>query len=68
MRISGTEPSSVILSQMYPVELEMKETTESNTSASGFTSVDRDGRLSSYFHLWQSWWFQFQYNKFTVPE
>ena len=46
------------LCQMYPIELEIKDTTESNTSASyifvpGFTSVDREGRSTSYFHLWQ---------------
>ena len=40
------------LGQMYPVELEIKGTTESNTSAiHGFTSVDREGRRTSYFHL-----------------
>ena len=34
MRISGSEPSSVILSQTKKFELEIKDTTESNTSAS----------------------------------
>ena len=57
------------LGQMYPVELEIKDTTESNTSAflPGFTSVDREGRSTSHFHLWQTWRFQFPHHKFSVP-
>ena len=34
----------------------------------GFTSVDREGRSTSHFHLWQTWRFQFPYHKFSVPE
>ena len=58
------------LGQMYLVELEIKETTESNTSAyyRDFTSVNWEGRSTSYFHLWQTWRFQFPSNKFSVPE
>ena len=33
-----------------------------------FTSVDREGRSTSHFHLWQTWRFQFPHNKFSVPE
>ena len=58
------------LGQMYPVELKIKDTTESNISASylGFTSVDREGRSTSHFHLWQTWRFQFPHHKFSAPE
>ena len=51
---------------MYSVELEIKDTTESNTSAflPGFTSVDRKGRSTSHFHLWQTWRFQFPNSPF----
>ena len=34
----------------------------------GFTSVDREGRSTSHFHLWQTWRFQFPHHKFSVPE
>ena len=34
----------------------------------GFTSVDREGRSTSHFHLWQRWRFQFPHHKFSVPE
>ena len=34
----------------------------------GFTFVHREGRSTSYFHLWQTWRFQFPYHKFSVPE
>ena len=37
------------MKQMYPVELEIKDTTESNTSE--LISVDRKGRSTSYFDL-----------------
>ena len=42
-----------------PAELEIKDTTESNTSVSyfGFTPVDRKGRSASNFPLWQTWRF-----------
>ena len=33
-----------------------------------FTSVDREGRSTSHFHLWQTWRFQFPHHKFSVPE
>ena len=36
------------LGQMYPAELEIKGTTESNTSASYVTSVDREGRSAAH--------------------
>ena len=39
------------LGQMYPVELEIKDTTESNTSASYLDlllSIERDGRLHTF--------------------
>ena len=42
------KPSRVCLGQMYPVELEIKDTTESNTSASYLDlllSIGRDGQL-----------------------
>ena len=53
------------LGQMYPVELEIKDTAESNTSASYLDlllSIGRD------VHLWQTWRFQFPHHKFSVPE
>ena len=31
-----------------------------------FTSVDREGRSTSHFHLWQTWRFEFQHYKFSV--
>ena len=34
----------------------------------GFTSVDREGRSTSHFHLWQTWRFQFPHHKLSVPE
>ena len=49
------------LGQMYPVELDIKDTTESNTS---FTFVDREGRSTSYFHLWQTLRFNVHITKF----
>ena len=33
----------------------------------GFTSVDREGRSTSHFYLWQTWRFQFPHHKFAVP-
>ena len=44
------------LGQMYPAEHEIKETTESNTSASylNYTSVDLEGWSTSHFHLRQT--------------
>ena len=33
-----------------------------------FTSVDREGRPTSHFHIWQTWRFQFPHHKFSVPE
>ena len=46
---------------MYPAELEIKDTTESTTSASYLDlllSIGRDGQFSN-FHLRQARWFQF---------
>ena len=44
--------------QMYHVELEINNTTENNTSffffINGYTPVDREGRLTSHFHLLQT--------------
>ena len=34
----------------------------------GFTSVDRERRSTSHFHLWQTRRFQFPHFKFSVPE
>ena len=34
----------------------------------GFSSVDREGRSTSHFHLWQTWRFKFPHHKFSVPE
>ena len=59
------------LGQMYPVELEIKVTTESNTSASYLDlllSTGRDSQLHTHFYLWQTWRFQFPHHKFSVPE
>ena len=33
----------------------------------GFISVDRKGRSTSHFHLWQTLRFQFPHHKFSVP-
>ena len=59
--------------QMYPVELEIKDTTESNISASYLdlqcTFVDRKGGGStSCFHFRQTRRFQLPYQKLSVPE
>ena len=54
------------LGQMYSVELEIKDTTESNTSAPYLDlllSIGRDGQLHT-FHLWKTWRFQFPYHNF----
>ena len=45
------------LGQMYPAELEIKDTTESTTSASYLDlllSIGRDGQLHTHFHLRQA--------------
>ena len=58
------------LGQMYPPELEIKDTTESNTSASFLDlllSIDRNGQLRTSL-LRQMWRFQFPYYKLSVPE
>ena len=63
--------------QIYPPELEIKYTTESNTwklllgntcFILGFALVNRYGRSTSHFHLRQTWRFRFPYYKFSVPE
>ena len=57
------------LGQMYPPELEIKDTTESNTLASYLDlllSIGRDGQLHT--PLRQTWRFQFPYYKLSVPE
>ena len=59
------------LGQLYPPELEIKHTTESNTSASYLgllLSIRRDGQRLRYSRLRQAWRFKFQYYKFSVPE
>ena len=33
-----------------------------------FSSVDQERRLTSHFHLWQTWRFQFPHHQFSVPE
>ena len=51
---------------MYPIELEIKGTTESNTSDSYLDlplSIG-EGRSTSYFHLWQTWRFNFYITNF----
>ena len=48
--VSISNPDFNNLDQMYPVELEIKETTESNTSASYLNlllSIERDGQFHS---------------------
>ena len=42
------------LGQMYPAELEIKDTTESTTFLPRFTSVDWEGWSTSHFHLRQA--------------
>ena len=57
------------MGQIYPVELEIKDTTEQHFCfLPGFTSVDREGLSTSHFHLWQTWRYQFPHHKFSVPE
>ena len=59
------------LGQMYPAELEIKDTTESNTSASyldWLLSIDREWRSAAHFPLRQTWRFQLPYHKLSVPE
>ena len=53
------------LDQMYPAELEIKDTTESITSASDLDllTVDREGWSTSHFHLRQTRWFQLPHHK-----
>ena len=57
------------LGQMYPVELEINATTESNTSASYLDlllSIGRDGPLHTSIYDKRD--FQFPHHKFSVPE
>ena len=39
---------------MYPAELEIKDKTESNTSVSFFTPIDREGQSAEHFPLRQA--------------
>ena len=58
------------LGQMYPVELEIKDTTESNTSASYLDlllSIGRGGQLHTSIYDKRDD-FQFPHHKFSVPE
>ena len=58
------------LGQMYPVELEIKDTTESNTSTSYLDlllSIERDGQLHTSIYE-KTWRFQFPHHKFSVPK
>ena len=57
------------LSQMYPIELKIKDTTESNTSASYLDLLlsNREGWANAHFPLRQTWRFQLQYHKLSVP-
>ena len=54
------------MGQMYPDELKIKDTTESTTSASRFTSVDWEGWCISHFHLRRTRWFQFPHQQLSV--
>ena len=55
------------LGQMYPVEVEIKDTTESNAPPSFLTIVDRLD-APSHFHLHQTRRFQYPYQKLSVPK
>ena len=53
---------------MYPTELDIKDTTESNTSASFLDLLlsTQEGRSASYFPLRQTWLFKRMYYKLSV--
>ena len=53
------------LGQMYPAELEIKDTTKSITSPS---YLDWERCSTSHFHSRQTRCFQFQHHKLSVPE
>ena len=58
------------LGQMYPAELEIKDTTESNTSASYLDlllSIESDGQLRTSLYD-KTWRFQLPHHKLSVPE
>ena len=58
------------LDQMYPAELDIKDTTESNTSSSYLDlllSIEM-WRSAAHFPLRQTWQFQLPYHKLSVPE
>ena len=58
------------LGQMYPAELEIKDTTESNTSASYLDlllSIESDGQLRTSLYDKRDD-FQLPYHKLSVPE
>ena len=54
------------LGQMYPAELEIKDTKESTTSASYLDLLL--SIVDSHFDLRQTRWFQFPHHKLSVPE
>ena len=56
------------LDQMYPAELEIKDTTESITSASDLDllTVDREGWSTSHFHLRQTRWFLLPHHNLSL--
>ena len=61
------------MGQMYPAELEIKDTTESNTSASYLdlplrSRVTVSCELRKGIPLRQTWRFQLPYHKLSVPE
>ena len=51
---------------MYPAELEIKDTSESTTSASYLDLLLSIGMDTSHFHQRQTRWLQFPYNKLSV--
>ena len=61
---------AIFLGQMYPPELEIKDTTEGNTSASYLDlllSIGRDGQLLTSLYDKRDD-FQFPYYKLSIPE
>ena len=58
----------IYLGKMYPAELEIKDITESITSASYLDlSIGRDGQLHPSIYD-KSRWFQFPHHKLSLPE
>ena len=59
------------LGQMYPAELDSKDTTESITSVSRIDlllSIERNDLETPHFHFRQTRWFQFPRHKLSVPD